>query len=633
MVAGSTASYTLERKGEVYSCTCPAWRNQSAPIRERTCKHLRAYLGESEERGRTGTVASAPRVASRPSWVPPPKEEREERERRRAVVAEAVAAFPILFDKMLLVYGLRMPKHLAYSIGFYLALNEDEREEAWGLVGTGPAGIGEWFEERALARPVLPGLDERLEFRFRRDPPEFVSVFSGNSDGGHWGLWYDDPGELPRTIAHNWARDSAETYERRPTLLATFRDELYGEHSQPIEDLSQRGANILAWLDDCYTHELEAFREEAIAPFAKRPYVVGGLGAWVPGWSPPSDIPDHDARYQRYRDSDPMVGEWITRAQRELAAGAPGLALMVGRDLHWFDDDATRAVCTELLVGGYRALGRDAIAEIVRVHHEHRDLAQVNVYGERQLSPLERAMAENDVDAARALLDAGQRDLPHLHTAGPMLDLLLPHATPKQLDDAMLWMVRQYEFFSPMEGVPERSELRAPYEAGLSTLFARGVSASVLQALLAAGNEEVVLRAIAHADLTSRTDAGRTALHLVCRRGHVAGARTLLDRGADGRAVDAANETPHDAIKHAWIDHRKEAEELYALFRGKGLAPAPKPAAPASEEVFKDGDRVTHAQYGDGVIKVSLGRGPTAKLTIQFASGMKTIAAKFIKRR
>lgn len=35
----------LKYIGGVYSCTCHAWRNQSLPISNRTCKHLRTYLG------------------------------------------------------------------------------------------------------------------------------------------------------------------------------------------------------------------------------------------------------------------------------------------------------------------------------------------------------------------------------------------------------------------------------------------------------------------------------------------------------------------------------------------------------------------------------------------------------------
>jgi len=55
-VEGSSSTYTLSRKGTVYSCTCPAWRNQSAPIDMRTCKHLRAYLGEDVEVARVGAT-------------------------------------------------------------------------------------------------------------------------------------------------------------------------------------------------------------------------------------------------------------------------------------------------------------------------------------------------------------------------------------------------------------------------------------------------------------------------------------------------------------------------------------------------------------------------------------------------
>ena len=54
-----SSTYTLTRHGDVYSCTCPAWRNQGAPIDRRTCKHLRAYLGDDAETARIGVAAAA----------------------------------------------------------------------------------------------------------------------------------------------------------------------------------------------------------------------------------------------------------------------------------------------------------------------------------------------------------------------------------------------------------------------------------------------------------------------------------------------------------------------------------------------------------------------------------------------
>ncbi len=46
--------YELKNTGGVYSCSCPAWRNQRGPIERRTCKHLKGYRGEAAELTRVG---------------------------------------------------------------------------------------------------------------------------------------------------------------------------------------------------------------------------------------------------------------------------------------------------------------------------------------------------------------------------------------------------------------------------------------------------------------------------------------------------------------------------------------------------------------------------------------------------
>jgi DNA ligase-1 len=48
--------YTLKNTGGVYSCSCPAWRNQSLPIEKRTCKHLRKLRGDEAEESRIGSA-------------------------------------------------------------------------------------------------------------------------------------------------------------------------------------------------------------------------------------------------------------------------------------------------------------------------------------------------------------------------------------------------------------------------------------------------------------------------------------------------------------------------------------------------------------------------------------------------
>src|SRR5687768_14985921 len=54
MKGSGARPYVLKNTGGVYSCTCPAWRNQSTPIERRTCKHLRKLRGDEAETARLG---------------------------------------------------------------------------------------------------------------------------------------------------------------------------------------------------------------------------------------------------------------------------------------------------------------------------------------------------------------------------------------------------------------------------------------------------------------------------------------------------------------------------------------------------------------------------------------------------
>ncbi len=63
--------YLLKNTGGVYSCSCPAWRNQSIPIERRTCKHLRAFRGEQAEQDRIGGPLPAKAAAPAASATAP----------------------------------------------------------------------------------------------------------------------------------------------------------------------------------------------------------------------------------------------------------------------------------------------------------------------------------------------------------------------------------------------------------------------------------------------------------------------------------------------------------------------------------------------------------------------------------
>lgn len=73
MKGSAKAPYTLKNTGGVYSCTCPAWRNQSRGIEARTCKHLRKLRGDAAEQARIGAPQALPKVpvATNSAKAPP----------------------------------------------------------------------------------------------------------------------------------------------------------------------------------------------------------------------------------------------------------------------------------------------------------------------------------------------------------------------------------------------------------------------------------------------------------------------------------------------------------------------------------------------------------------------------------
>jgi len=72
-VQGSAKSpYIVKRVGDVVSCSCPAWRNQSLPINHRTCKHIRKVLGDEAEQARLGSEFPTKATPKKKLTVVPP---------------------------------------------------------------------------------------------------------------------------------------------------------------------------------------------------------------------------------------------------------------------------------------------------------------------------------------------------------------------------------------------------------------------------------------------------------------------------------------------------------------------------------------------------------------------------------
>ncbi len=348
------------------------------------------------------------------------------------------------------LYGLKLPSGLAPLAALVEALGtlpsnppkcfwepEPGRDRgcAWldSALSMRPAGLLSWFAPGGLDRATLeaseayrevpPGcdgpLDPRLDMRYRADAPQFVTFLGGDSDGLHWGFWYDSPEHFP-VIAHNYARDSAETwldgvaevvpFLRRSISKATeeaFEELLAeaessddgkdGEISYPIA--RWRALRVVTMLLDAIESQSSAGQEsEPTCPWPRTDgYPTGSpaLALRPDAGTVPSDVVSYHGTADRplivtppgWRPTGPDEARpsetheaWIADARRELSAGRPAYAHALGLYLHWADADDVREAAGALLLDAYEAQGFRAFAEILRVHLRHRDLPSVGVF-------------------------------------------------------------------------------------------------------------------------------------------------------------------------------------------------------------------------------------------------------------
>jgi hypothetical protein len=322
-----------------------------------------------------------------------PESPEETKARRARALDETNALFPRVAARVRELYGLDLPPSLAVFWAFYTSLSQAELEAyEEGLDLYQPAGILDFFKPGGLARKPLEGLDACLHWRFRSDPPELVTVATGGSDGEHLGLFYDDPAKLPSGVVRNYARDSAETWWAEATLLDVLRKKLDDYERDQLtpddpEDVLRASCQLRLLREAMAAFEgaeAEARAEDAprlVMPYEERsrlPSIVSGVGVIAPGSSAPPYIEAVEGRGRPFPDEVEARG-FVEEARRALAAGDVAHALALGRDLHWADIEALRAETLELLVGAYRALGREALAAIAEAHHRHRDLTSVAV--------------------------------------------------------------------------------------------------------------------------------------------------------------------------------------------------------------------------------------------------------------
>jgi hypothetical protein len=247
-----------------------------------------------------------------------------------------------------------------------------------------------------------PNLSALLHWRFTFDPPEFFTIACGDVDGLHWGYWFDDAAGAG-WVASYYTNDA---YELEP-CGRTFGEALR-------RHLESCWAGVKANIDDdpdaadAYRRELEALEKvrARIAPLgtgarpetgekymrkydcskARRKQTVtptkDGMGIVAPKKAfEPVSVADEDLDAAIHKAGSRR--ELIAEAERAIAEGRPAKALKIAKEL-WVRGTATRpeieGASYPLLIAAYEALGRPALAEVVRVHAKDRRRPSVDIF-------------------------------------------------------------------------------------------------------------------------------------------------------------------------------------------------------------------------------------------------------------
>ena len=218
--------------------------------------------------------------------------------RRQAALDEARAAFPRLVTHVREVHGLHLPPTLAVYHAFHLAIR-DLPPMVRDASSTHPGGILDRLGPDGWALEVPDGLDERVHIRFRRDPPEMLTFAWGESDGLHFGLWFEEADRLGPVVM-NYARDSAETWICGDYPLSVCRQ--CWQYDPPPED--ETGFAARRYLDELAWFEAEEQRVAGpVVDLGDRRPLLGG-----PGVDPDPRLPlDIDGRVNAYRGNPAVV--------------------------------------------------------------------------------------------------------------------------------------------------------------------------------------------------------------------------------------------------------------------------------------------------------------------------------------
>jgi hypothetical protein len=215
------------------------------------------------------------------------------------------------------------------------------------------------------------------EARYYYDLPEFVTLFTGTSDGLHYGYFFDAPGELPPVVAHYWHSDSFQHTIGGDTLFEATRrcvEKVESDFLSMADDPGdadycrerlEKVAVVRAQLSSFWGADREETGKEYLSEFYgsswRRPVAKtwDDLGIVVPRVAYRKPSADPWAAGYRVDPQRPQVEALTAEAMRVLRTGRPGAALQLGRNLWAWASEFPE--CYSLLDAAYSALGRQPL--------------------------------------------------------------------------------------------------------------------------------------------------------------------------------------------------------------------------------------------------------------------------------
>ncbi|HBI46727.1 MAG TPA: hypothetical protein DDY78_28320 [Planctomycetales bacterium] len=260
-----------------------------------------------------------------------------------------------------------------------------------------------------------PRFSPLLHWRYSLDPPEFFTVFAGDSDKLHWGYYLDDPGcstvsagcgtvsrpchnEL--CVASYYASDAFELSVGGDDLFQAVRleveaqfhdcEEYLAEDPEHAADYEARLARleglrraVRSYATADRPENGERYVEKYQSAVARAPAVIArtpdGMGVVAPPETyRPLSLSDKKLRSLLRKHDDP--GEIVEEARQALRDGFPATALKLGKEMWPQYGERKTAYGYELLDAAYKALGREVLGQVLHAHRENRNLPSVDVF-------------------------------------------------------------------------------------------------------------------------------------------------------------------------------------------------------------------------------------------------------------